>query len=415
MKRVFRFIFKRWAFLGFICLALFTQGSTPVKADSFFGVARPYFFSIARWEAQNVWKKWQYDLAGGRSIAGMPASEQVKTVQDYFGLVAHANDIRSRMTQHQRQGNPADSSGIADLTGQLQSINEKRAAVRPDVQAIIQRQISDAVRDAGINLQWSFPRFDIYFPPVDFELTPLPNVLLISPRDKIRVEDSLLLKAPLSAEQKDRIEAKAEKLGYAALVDDIGGVATYPAMVVDSSDIEFTITAAAHEWTHHYLFMRPLGRRYGDDYNMRTLNESTADIVGEEIGDKVLALYGITRQKEQPDRRASPRPDPNAFSFNREMRQIRLAVDDYLARGEVDQAEQFMRERQQFLASHGYYIRKLNQAYFAFHGSYSGGAASSSPIAGQLTQLRQNYPTLGEFARAVSGVSDYAEFSALIH
>jgi len=51
------------------------------------------------------------------------------------------------------------------------------------------------------------------------------------------------------------------------------------------------------------------------------------------------------------------------------MRSIRLAVDDYLRGAKSKPAEQYMEQQRQALAAQGYYIRKLNQAYFAFYGT----------------------------------------------
>ena len=81
-------------------------------------------------------------------------------------------------------------------------------------------------------------------------------------------------------------------------------------------------------------------------------------------------------------------PDDSGFDFNREMRDIRRKVDDHLARGEIELAEDFMREKRQHLAQNGYFIRKLNQAYFAFHGVYADSPTSISPIGVELTKLR---------------------------
>jgi len=62
------------------------------------------------------------------------------------------------------------------------------------------------------------------------------------------------------------------------------------------------------------------------------------------------------------------------------MRNIRRNVDAYLEQGQIDQAEKYMIEQQQFLSANGYYIRKLNQAYFAFHGNYADSPTSVNPI-----------------------------------
>ena len=61
-----------------------------------------------------------------------------------------------------------------------------------------------------------------------------------------------------------------------------------------------------------------------------------------------------------------------------------------------------------------YSIRKLNQAYFAFYGTYADTAASVSPIGEQLVRFRSFMPDVGTFVRTVSGVSSYDEFLELL-
>jgi hypothetical protein len=96
------------------------------------------------------------------------------------------------------------------------------------------------------------------------------------------------------------------------------------------------------------------------------------------------------------------------------MREIRLTVDQYLEEGKIEEAEAFMRQKQDFLQSKGYYIRRLNQAYFAWHGTYADSPTSISPIGGELKELRNYYPSLGEFIKAVSQISSYDELKKLL-
>lgn len=400
---------QRWLVIAFLIILLLIETAAPFKADSFYGIASPHLFSVTRWEFQNLLSKGVYHLTSGGEIARQAPSEQIRAVEEYFHLSEKARDTASRLERSfaTDQGNTPE---IAALQGELAQVNEQRAQFEARVEAIIEDQISRILIEEGISVRLGFPRLEFAFPPVDFELTPLPYLLIISPRHKIEMEDSVLLKAPLSVEQMVQLEKRAEKLGYSALVDSIGGVATYPAMVTDRDSLEFTVSTAAHEWVHHYMILHPLGRHYGDNYNMQTINETVANIIGEEISDRVLKLYGIERAREE-EKKEKPE---EGFSFNREMRQIRLAVDDYLAKGEVENAEQFMEERRQFLMSHSYYIRKLNQAYFAFHGSYGTSPASSSPIAEQLKDLRRRSASLAEFTRLISGISSHEEFTALL-
>jgi hypothetical protein len=69
-----------------------------------------------------------------------------------------------------------------------------------------------------------------------------------------------------------------------------------------------------------------------------------------------------------------------------------------------------MEERRQLFIANGYPIRKLNQAYFAFHGTYAASAASISPIGDQVQKLRDNSDSLSDFLRTVSGFGTYLEF-----
>jgi hypothetical protein len=198
----------------------------------------------------------------------------------------------------------------------------------------------------------------------------------------------------------------------------IGGLATYPASVIDSASLEDTFRTAAHEWTHHYMVFHPFGQKMFTSPEMVTLNETVADIVGRELGDRAREiLLGEIDEPVPPFATSSPLPPDDAadegkkkYDFNVEMRETRLRVDELLAEGKIDDAETYMEERRQLFVENGFYIRKLNQAYFAFHGSYAETAASSSPIGGQLNRLREVVPDLRTFIVEMSGISSYQQF-----
>ncbi|MFC2059384.1 hypothetical protein ACFLTS_07115, partial [Chloroflexota bacterium] len=215
----------------------------------------------------------------------------------------------------------------------------------------------------------------------------------------------------LSLEEMLSIESDAEGLGFSALVERSGGVATYPSVVSQSSDLKHMLSTVAHEWLHQYFFFRPLGWNYWASYEMTTVNETAASIAGDEVGALVYQRY---YQKEAEEAAAPPSETEPAFDFNKEMREIRLAVDAYLASGEIEEAEVFMEEKRQFIADNGYYIRKLNQAYFAFHGSYADSPTSVSPIGGELKTLRESSLSLGAFIKTVAQISSYDELQAIL-
>src|SRR6185503_20975744 len=75
------------------------------------------------------------------------------------------------------------------------------------------------------------------------------------------------------------------------LVVGIGGVGVYPTMVTETTDLRWMLETIAHEWTHNYLNVRPLGINYSTTPELRTMNETTASIAGSEVGTYVLQNY----------------------------------------------------------------------------------------------------------------------------
>jgi hypothetical protein len=93
------------------------------------------------------------------------------------------------------------------------------------------------------------------------------------------------------------------------------------------------------------------------------------------------------------------------------MHQTRVHADELLAVGQVEEAEAYMEARRQVFVENGYQIRKINQAYFAFYGSYADeqGAAGSNPIGPALRELRYYSPSLVDFIASVRGVTTFEE------
>jgi hypothetical protein len=140
------------------------------------------------------------------------------------------------------------------------------------------------------------------------------------------------------------------------------------------------------------------------------INEAVAGMVSQEIGASLRQEYYYTTQN------ATVTPDYSEFYS--EMRAIRLAVDDYLSKGQIDTAEQFMEQKREELAAKGYYIRKLNQAYFAWHGTYANQPGSVSPIGAELQDLRNQCGSVKQFldiASEMTSVQDLENKLANIH
>ncbi len=244
-------------------------------------------------------------------------------------------------------------------------------------------------------------------PPVRSRLEQPPLLLVVSPRERILYSDRLLLRPAMDLAEIKELEDSITELGLSALVVKIGGFgAAYPAVVSPSLPVKNMVEAAVEEWAHQYLVLKPLGFLYlldslgfAQDPGVITMNETLAGMIADEIGSTVYSGYAESATSQQ-----NSRPD-DGFDFAAEMRLTRRQVDGLLADGEVEQAETYMNGRRAFFESHGYYIRKLNQAYFAFHGIYGQDPGSSGPIYAQMTGLREASGSLSEFVDRVSAMT----------
>jgi len=362
-------------------------------------IVEPYRFSIAKWESVAIpreVKRWIFD-------SYKKSDDDVHIVTEYFSSVERIKTLKSEI-QAVNAGNRQGDS--ASLEAELNSLQEQRMALEGTVEKIIERQIKETLAQQGIfNPIDKYIRLEVGFPPVNFELEKPPCSLVISPRDRIETMREILLLPNLSLKEIEGIEAKVDKLGVSSLVVELGGCATYPTFVTNEASLRFTIDTATEEWVHQYLVFKPLGFLYlldltgvSRNYEIATINETLASMCSKEIGSILCEKYysGYENDANQTE---------SGFDYNREMREIRRTVDKYLAQGEIEQAEEFMERKRQYLASKGYYIRKLNQAYFAFHGAYADSPTSISPIGLELKELRSQSASLKDFLNTTAAMT----------
>jgi hypothetical protein len=258
-------------------------------------------------------------------------------------------------------------------------------------------------------------------PPSLFIATELPLALIVSPRDQIIQSQNISLLPGMTAEEMDDLENEIYTgLDQSALVVPIGGIGTYPTMVDQSTNLNWLLEVIAHEWTHNYLTLHPLGINYYTSAELRTLNETTATISGKELSLLVLEKYypeavpepvSVSETEDVlPEETAEETP---VFDYRAEMRLTRQTVDALLAEGDIEGAEAYMESRRQVFWENGYLIRKLNQAYFAFYGAYNdtpgGGASGEDPVGPAVQAYRSQFDSLADFLRAIASVSSFAE------
>ncbi len=273
----------------------------------------------------------------------------------------------------------------------------------------LERRLSEAIAAQG--LETPLPLFGavrIVWPPVDMDIGATLRVLAISPRDEVRLARSVLLTADLRGEEFARVEQVVEADGeWSAWVTAIGGVALYPAPIVGTRDQARTLQIMAHEWTHHYLGFHPLGLAYGRGVEMRTINETVADIVGDELG---AAAAARSAYREPPvDAAWLAEREERLSATDPILRELRIEVEALLAAGRVAKAEQRMETVRLALIELGRPFRKINQAFLAFRGGYGARASSASPWGTRLAAQRAASGSLAEFVAAVRGIGSPGE------
>ncbi len=341
--------------------------------------------------------------------------EQVQVVRRYFELVRELEITRAQIQlvySDPRVKNPEkEAAGLLEQERGLENSLNNLAAL---TETILQHQVAQKLKDAGLGF------LEQQVPPVLFHSTPLPTALIVSPREVIRQDVNLSLLADLSLEEISRLEDDvADYMNASTLVEDVGGIGVYPTMVQRASSLPWTLDTIAHEWTHNYLTLHPLGLLYDKTPELRTMNETAASIVGSEIGQAVMEqYYPDLVQKNSKVNVGAARSAGEEFDFYHEMHITRVRVDELLAEGKVEEAETFMEARRIIFLQNGYMIRKLNQAYFAFHGAYAEvpeGAAGEDPVGPAVRALRAQAGSLGDFLKWMARMNSFDDLERALN
>jgi len=396
---------RRGLLSTFLVLLLLMAGNSDFRPSTVDLAISSYKYSLLQWELTHFMDKWvrqAWTLLPW--IPEVDRESRNALAQEFFTLGQRAAELERRL------GVPSTGSGsllsedeARSARSEVARVSQRRSQILPLVEEAIEAEISAVLAQEGFA-----SRIGFIFPPVDTVFTSSPGVLVLSPRERIFRQKTVLLAPGIGDKERDRIEDRLFfEENLAALVEDTGGVAAYPSVVSDAGSLHHAVVIAAHEWLHHWFFLHPLGQHFWDSSDMTTLNETAATIGGEEIGDR--AFTAITGETVVRDSNQAEPQDPDAFDYDKAMRQTRMRTEELLGQGKILEAEAYMEERRQIMAANGFLIRKINQAFFAFHGSYAANPASISPIDGQLKELRNRSASLEEFLNRVAGFGSYRE------
>ena len=298
----------------------------------------------------------------------------------------------------------------------------KQNSLAPFAESALQSQLSEALAQLGLTMAGQ------PMPPTLYHVSSTPLALIVAPRDHIHQIANISVLPTLTLDEQIKLEDEvAQSLDVSTLVVGIGGVGVYPTMVTETTDLRWMLETIAHEWTHNYLNVRPLGLNYSTTHELRTMNETTASIVGNEVGNLVLQNYypemlasSTSRGLISVDQSvlSSDRlDDPPPFDFRAEMHETRVTADEMLAQGKIEEAEAYMETRRQLFWDNGYLLRKLNQAYFAFHGAYAdtpGGAAGEDPVGPAVRALREQSASLEDFINTIAWMTSFEQLQEAI-
>jgi len=371
------------------------------QVDPFVG---PYLFDWWGYEARTILQK----LPSIGRVRGPTGEDMVPEVRGYFTLVAEIDRLNSAIQEARARGESADE--IAPLEEERQAWEMERQGSEDLVENILRRQVGEILIEEGIAFDLPLLGSRV-FPPVEFEFQGSPLLLVLSRRERIETLERISLVPTLRLAEVEELERRTDELGVSSLVVPTGGMGSYPPIIPETSPLPSVIGGVIHEWVHNYLYFYPMGQHYSDSQEMITMNETVASLVEEELSLLLEKRYypEIYAQRLEASREAEEGAGAGEFDFNAFMRGTRLKVDELLAAGKVEEAETYMEERRKELVERGHYIRKLNQAYFAFHGSYATAPTSVSPIGGEMKELRKRSPSLAHFLRTVAQMKSYQD------
>lgn len=363
------------------------------------------YFDFLIWEGNALTAKGEASLAGGQSYLGENTRKDL--VLEYLNMVGQVRHLESQVNAIYSDPDVGIPAEVArELLSEISQLRSKMDELQPVAESILQEQVAIVIAEEGFEL------LGRVWPPVQMHMTPLPNILIVSPREEIRQIHNIPLENGLSVPTREEIESEVyETVDRSALVVPIGGLGFYPAMIVETGDINYLVNTIAHEWAHHWLTLRPLGISYAASPALRTMNETVASIFGDEVGERVIQRFYpefIPPPEEPQEESPASAPDePPSFDFRVEMALTRNRVDELLAEGKVEEAEAYMEERRQFLWENGYRIRKLNQAYFAFYGAYADtpGEHGDDPIGPAILAVRDSSSSLRQFLDRMASIT----------
>lgn len=409
-----------------IALIIAATGDAPRltgTSDRVRSFTRTIEFDYPNWVWNAAWTKLEQSALGLPYLFDRGTNKEI--VIDYLRTTQSLMQAESQVEQIYANPEITDKErSSAYVRGQRDDLITHQRSLAPLAEATLQSQVTDSLAEMDLTT------IGQPIPPVLYRTSSTPLALIVSERGIIKQIANISILPTLRLDDQIQLEDQvAKSLDVSTLVVPIGGVGVYPTMVMETTDLRWTLDTIAHEWTHNYLSLRPLGLNYGTTPELRTMNETTASIAGNEVGAYVIQEYypellaaGLRSNPgsisfEEAILPSNVPDEPAPFDFRAEMHETRVTADQLLAEGKIQEAETYMEQRRQVFWENGYLLRKLNQAYFAFHGAYAdapGGAAGRDPVGPAVRALREQSATLADFINRISWMTTFEQLQQAI-
>jgi len=291
------------------------------------------------------------------------------------------------------------------LTGEISERREKekdysetyseREKLKPKVEKVLAEDTHEAI-------------FDLLQSDVetDFSLKKMPCWLIVSRRDKLEAVQWKY--AGYMTEDKQKVmEKKFEDKGYAAEVWEVDGLSSTPISLDEDMLYSEVLLSLGHEAAHKYFERKPLGKKYDTSQECSTINETSADIIGDEV-----RAYQLSKMpKERADlKKAAIREMQSEKAADEDWGKIVKTVEGLLSKGEIEKAETYMeREREKLNKEYGTHIRKINQATLVKYKTYGVDGGDKNGITQHLKDLRSECSDIKDYAETVGQTTSYKE------
>ncbi|MEO0560527.1 MAG: hypothetical protein AAF125_00335 [Chloroflexota bacterium] len=402
-----------WWIIAIAAMLLLLRNSTTQFGDPYYALSaqiQDAHFDYIGWELGAITAKAGQAAAG--THAYLSEAERADYVRMYVEDLAAVQQIEAEIQRIYTDPAADDpESATADLRAERDAIRADLRSRQTMTESIVESQVSAMLIDEGFGFAGQI------FPPVWMRFTQRTMLLVASPRDTIEMRHAYTVE-PIPVDERARIEtAIMDEENLSSVMVPIGGMALYPAMIVETTSIPWMVETFAHEWFHHYLMFYPLGweTEYFSSGEARIINETAASIFGREVARKVLERYypdlvppepiPTTTAQQQAETQTAPEPD---FRYDREMNITRVKTDQLLAKGLVEEAETYMEARRELFVSQGYNIRVLNQAWFSFYGGYQVAGISAGgedPTGPAVQKLRDKAESLYAWTVLMRGIT----------